>query len=103
MREITNPLDFLIEFCENSINKDCLGLSKFHIFNAKDELKKIRASIPCQELSKNIQYKTVAWARINNRGDLYDLRLHNNPYIDPATVIPLYVDIRDIENNERTQ
>jgi hypothetical protein len=32
----------------------------------------------------------VAWARINDRGDLFDLRTQNNPYVDQNTVIPLY-------------
>lgn len=34
--------------------------------------------------------KPVAWAKINDRGDLYDLRLQNNPYNDQSKVIPLY-------------
>lgn len=34
--------------------------------------------------------KPVAWARINDRGDLFDLRTQNNPYIDQNTVVPLY-------------
>lgn len=32
----------------------------------------------------------VAWARINDRGDLYDLRVNRNPYIDESTILPLY-------------
>jgi hypothetical protein len=32
----------------------------------------------------------VAFARINSRGDLYDLRLQQNPHIDETTVLPLY-------------
>lgn len=36
-------------------------------------------------------FQNVAWVRVNGRGDLYDIRLHNNPYVDPATVLPLYV------------
>jgi hypothetical protein len=34
--------------------------------------------------------KPVAWARINDRGDLFDLRTQNNPYVDQNTVVPLY-------------
>jgi len=34
--------------------------------------------------------KPVAYARINERGDLYDLRKQNNPYVDQKTVVPLY-------------
>jgi len=32
----------------------------------------------------------VAYARINGHGDLYDLRLQKNPYVDQKTVLPLY-------------
>jgi len=35
-------------------------------------------------------YKNVAWATVNEKGDLYDLRLRNNPYIDQNSVLPLY-------------
>lgn len=31
----------------------------------------------------------VAWARTNDRGDLYDMRNQVNPYIDPNTIVPL--------------
>jgi hypothetical protein len=33
--------------------------------------------------------KPIAWAKINERGDLFDLRLQNNPY--EVNVIPLYL------------
>lgn len=36
------------------------------------------------------QYEIAAYARINNRGNLFDLRLFNNPYVDQNTVIPLF-------------
>jgi hypothetical protein len=32
----------------------------------------------------------VAYARINGRGDLYDLRLQYNPHVDETTVLPPY-------------
>jgi hypothetical protein len=32
----------------------------------------------------------TAWAKINGRGDLYDLRLQNNPYNDQSKIVPLY-------------
>lgn len=34
--------------------------------------------------------KPVAYARVNGSGDLYDLRLQNNSYIDQNTIVPLY-------------
>jgi hypothetical protein len=42
-----------------------------------------------QELQDSLD-KPVAWARINNRGDLYDPRLCLNPYINTQEVVPLY-------------
>lgn len=89
MKEISNPLDHLIELCEQAV--DYGTITKFTILNAKDELKRLREQI------NNLQI--VAWARINNKGDLYDLRLQNNPYVDKNTVISLYANSRDI--NER--
>jgi hypothetical protein len=89
MKEISNPLDHLIELCEQGV--DYGTITKFTILNAKDELKRLREQI------NNLQI--VAWARINNKGDLYDLRLQDNPYLDQNTVISLYANSRDI--NER--
>lgn len=39
--------------------------------------------------------KPVAWAKVNENGDLYDLRLQNNPYNDQTKVVPLYRIIND--------
>lgn len=41
-------------------------------------------------LLKESLNNAVAYVRINNHGDLYDLRLQNNPHIDQTTVLPLY-------------
>lgn len=32
----------------------------------------------------------VAWARVNEHGDLYDLRLQLNPKVDEQIMLPLY-------------
>lgn len=32
----------------------------------------------------------VAWAKVNDRGDLYDLRLQLNPQVDEKIMLPLY-------------
>lgn len=32
----------------------------------------------------------VAWAKVNDRGDLYDLRLQINPQVDEKIMLPLY-------------
>jgi hypothetical protein len=41
-------------------------------------------------LFRTNEYEVVAWARTNDRGDLFDLRLQNNPHIDQSTIVPLY-------------
>jgi hypothetical protein len=35
----------------------------------------------------------VAWGKVNSQGDLYDLRVQDNPYIPEEMVVPLYSDI----------
>lgn len=42
------------------------------------------------KLLKQSLNNAVAWARINERGDLYDLRLNRNPHVDETIVLPLY-------------
>jgi hypothetical protein len=42
------------------------------------------------KLLKESLNNAVAFARINGRGDLYDLRLQYNPHVDETTVLPLY-------------
>jgi hypothetical protein len=32
----------------------------------------------------------VGWARVNDKGDLYDLRLQRNPHVDETIMLPLY-------------
>lgn len=44
MKNISNPLDYLIECCETAINTGHWKLDKFTILNAKDELKRLRQS-----------------------------------------------------------
>ena len=41
------------------------------------------------EKLKSIFDNPIAWAKINSRGDLFDLRLQYNPY--ETNVIPLYL------------
>ena len=83
MEKNSNPLDSIIEFAWAS------GADRFWINNAKDELKRLR-----QELDrlKKLFDNPIAWARINERGDVYGLRYTNNPYIDQNTILPLYSD-----------
>ena len=41
-------------------------------------------------------YKVVAYAKTNDRGDLYDLRLMNNHFNDQNYVLPLYAKLEDL-------
>lgn len=94
----SKPLDSIIEFAYTK------GADIFWINNAKDELKKLRDQTntfvePSVKranllLNKSME-KPAAFAKINDRGDLYDLRLQNNPYNDQTKVIPLYRISRD--------
>lgn len=79
------PIETLIDFAWAA------GADRFWVNNAKDELKKLREKL--EELIKakdSLFNNPIAWARINDRGDLYDLRLQNNPYNDQTTTVPLY-------------
>jgi hypothetical protein len=43
-KHLSNPLDYLIECCENAIQTGHWKLDKFTVLNAKDELQRIRQS-----------------------------------------------------------
>ena len=109
MDKISDPLETLIDFAWAN------GADRFWINNAKDELKKLREKTKewakevfianefaveqtneyleiCNQMQKlkDSLANPIAWAKINSRGDLYDLRLQNNPYVDQAIIVPLY-------------
>jgi hypothetical protein len=42
-----------------------------------------------EQLKKSLD-KPAAFAKTNDKGDLYDLRLTNNPYDNQNCVVPLY-------------
>jgi len=81
MDKISNPLETIIDFAWAS------GADMFWVNNAKDELKRLRKTI--DEINNKLA-EPAAYARINSKGDLFDLNLKNNPYNDQNTVIPLY-------------
>jgi len=108
MKQHSNPIEFAIEFAWAN------GCDIFTINNAKDELKRLREKTKewvdevyranefaveqtnnYLEISSEIQSlkdslsNPVAWAKVNDKGDLYDLRLQNNPYCNEK-IIPLY-------------
>jgi hypothetical protein len=109
MNKNSDPLESIIDFAWGA------GADLFFVQNAKDELKKLRdknkewasevyranefaveQTSEYLEVHKQMQAlkdcieSPVAWARINDHGDLFDLRLQNNPYVDQNTVTPLY-------------
>ena len=101
MSEHSDPISFLIEFAWSN------GADRFVVNNAKDQLKKLQEDssdsnrwFSCEKeltklrqeynkLLKAFDYP-VAYGLINDRNDLYDLRLGNNPHNDQNKVVPLY-------------
>ena len=119
MNEKSSPLDYLIQCCETAIKTGKWKLDIFTVSNAKDELKKLRQSksdmsydafqanknsvednnrwLSCEselcklkEKIKAIFSHPVAYGLINDRYDIYDLRISNNPYNNQENVVPLY-------------
>jgi len=80
MNKTSDPIEFAIEFAWAN------GCDIFTINNAKDQLKKLKE---LGDLQKSIN-GPVAYAQVNDNGDLYDLRLQNNPYNDQDKIVPLY-------------
>lgn len=83
MKEISNPLDHLIELCEQAA--DYGTITKFTILNAKDELKRLR-----KQIEDTSAFKNVAWANINERGDMFNVSTIYNRFWNENAVIPLY-------------
>lgn len=83
MNRDSDPLDSIIDFAWAN------GADRFWVNNAKDELKKLRQEI---DRLKKLFDNPIAWARVNEHGDVYSFRYTNNPYIDQSTVLPLYSD-----------
>ena len=103
MNKITDPLDYLIQCCESALNTGKWRLTKFTILNAKDELSRLRQSKKemahevskanqwaIDEMNNNLDFKEVAWATINGRGDMFNLSMIHNQFVNEDTVIALY-------------
>lgn len=94
MNEHSNPIEFLIDFAWAN------GADRFVVNNAKDELKILKEKaaeserlMNCEKDLNKIQEifnYPVAYGKINERNDLYDLRLGNNPCDNQDKVVPLY-------------
>jgi hypothetical protein len=90
MNEHSNPLDYILRCAEQG-----LVPKVFTVRNAKDELQRLRQELASFKESFSFP---KAWARLNDRGDIYDLRILNNPYVDPKTVLPLYSNKEEFKN-----
>lgn len=89
MNKYTNPLEHIINCCEQGILP-----YKFDILNAKDYLKEINQKLTDCDKNES-QFIICAWSRINSRGDIYDLRVCHNEHIDQHTVLPIYCNKED--------
>lgn len=85
MQKNSHPLDSIIDFAWAA------GADLFWINNAKDELKRLKEKTALVNTPESDYYEVAAWARINDKGQLFDLRLQKNPHINPETIIPLYI------------
>lgn len=122
MNEVANPLDYILKCSEQGLvpklftvqnAKDELKKLREEINNLKQKtsewvgevyranefaVEQTNAHIDSvnrlQKLKDSLAHP-VAYAKINERGDLYDLRLQNNPYDNQDKVIPLYRIIRE--------
>jgi hypothetical protein len=109
MNQNSHPLETIIDFAWSA------GADRFWVNNAKDELKRLREknkewaietfkantfaieqtneylaiSAEMQKIKDGLA-NPVAYATINELGDLYDLNVQNNPYKDQTKIVPLY-------------
>lgn len=106
---MTQSIEFAIEFAWAN------GCDMATINSAKEELKRIKEKtqewvaevyranefaveqtngyldiVSKMQSLKDALGSPVAWAKTNDNGDLYDLRLQNNPYDNQKKVIPLF-------------
>ena len=82
---LSSPLDTIIDFALSA------GAGKFWVNNAKDELNRLRNSVSKE--NSDYYYRIGAWARVNDKGQPFDLRLQKNPYLNPDSIIPMYIKI----------
>jgi hypothetical protein len=116
MDKIANPLDSIIDFAwASGADLFFVNNAKDELKRLREEVEKTKTKTKewVQEVYKANQFAVeqtneylsvcdkiqqisdalgdpVAYARTNDKGDLYDLRLQNNPYNDQTTVIPLF-------------
>jgi len=89
IQQQSEPLDTIIDFAWST------GADKFWVNNAKDELKKLREKLNEYE---NMLSQVTAYAQMNKHGDIYDLNINYNPYLD---LYPLYMRIEHVEQRKQ--
>lgn len=116
MNQHSSPIEFLIDFAwANGADRFVVNNAKDELKKLRSEVESIQNKTKewveevyranefavdqtneylsiSQELQnlKDSLAQPVAYAKINNRGDLFDLRLTNNPHDDQTKVINLY-------------
>jgi hypothetical protein len=83
MNKDSNPIEFLIEFAWAN------GADKFTVNNAKHELKRLRSK-------PELPYSNIAWAKVNDRGDIYDLTTNYNMFHE-ENLLPLYANKEELK------
>lgn len=89
MNEYANPLDYILNCTEQGVVPKL-----FTIQNAKDELQELRNELSSLKASFS---SPQAWARLNDRGDIYNPSVVYNPYLDQNTVLPLYCNMDEFK------
>ena len=84
MDKTAHPLETILDFAWAA------GADQFWVNNAKDELKRMRHAISRYEKLFN---NPVAYALLNDRGDIYSFRYFINP--SQGNILPLYSDRED--------
>lgn len=116
MDKVANPLDSIIDFAwASGADLFFVNNAKDELRKLREEVEKTQAKTKewVQEVYKANEFaveqtneylslvnqieqlrssltRPVAYAKINDSGDLYDLRLQNNPYDNQDKVVPLY-------------
>lgn len=115
--QLSNPLDHVLNCCEKGIMPTAFDVlnAKDQLRKTREQIESL---ISCYQNTRTIAREdrsrwlsaeqdraklseenkllreslnnAVAWARVNDRGDLYDLRLQLNPQVDEKIMLPLY-------------
>ena len=91
------------------LSEDCAKSNQFAIEETgrwlSCESERCKLQEKYRELSKLFD-NPVAWGKVNDKGDLYDLRTQYNHFIPEESVVPLYsnkVEFKDFYKNHRNK